>query len=40
MDKGLNGDLPSRSKDTNSVKSDGQKIDTTLLTIFHQMLGE
>ena len=36
MDKGINGALHSRNKDTNSVKSDQQKTDITLLTTFHQ----
>jgi len=36
MDKGINGAFSPRNKDTNSVKSDQQKTDSTLLTIFHQ----
>jgi len=29
MDKGINGDLLLRNKDTNSMKSDQQKTDST-----------
>jgi hypothetical protein len=36
MDKGINRDITLKNKDTNSVNSDQQKTDNSLLTIFHQ----
>jgi hypothetical protein len=36
MGKGINVDLLLCNKDTNGVKSDKQKTDSTWLTIFHQ----